>query len=151
ASGIAGGITQRGIETGSVSQTLSPKAIAVDAALGAGGAVAAKAAAVVAPKVAGAVKSALARGRAAGAGARAARGGGLAVQTGIRAGASGGINVGAKGLAHVLERHFPSGAKTAGKSLFGAGEDIASLSKAAEGISPTLQAGGNFERTVNAG
>src|SRR6185437_4935297 len=71
ASGIAGGITQRGIETGSISQTLSPKAIAIDAALGAGSAVAAKAAAVVAPKVAGAVKSALARGRASGAAVRA--------------------------------------------------------------------------------
>jgi pyocin large subunit-like protein len=68
ASGIAGGFTQRGIETGSISQTLAPKAIALDAALGAGSAVAAKAAAVVAPKVAGAVKSALSRGRGAPAG-----------------------------------------------------------------------------------
>jgi RHS repeat-associated protein len=73
ASGIGGGIVQRGIETGSVPQTLSPKAIAVDAALGVGSAVAAKAAAVVAPKVAGAVKSALARGRASAPSAAVAR------------------------------------------------------------------------------
>src|SRR6185437_11975452 len=71
ASGIGGGIVQRGIETGTVSQTLAPKAIAVDAALGAGSALAAKAAAVVAPKVAGAVKSALARGKASTASTRA--------------------------------------------------------------------------------
>jgi RHS repeat-associated protein len=67
-SGVAGGIAQRGIETGSLSKTLSPTAIAVDAALGAAGAgvgkVAAKVASKVAPRMVGAAKAALARGKA---------------------------------------------------------------------------------------
>jgi RHS repeat-associated protein len=69
-SGVAGGIAQRGIETGSLSKTFSPKAIAVDAALGAAGAglgkVAVKVASRVAPKVAGAAKAFIARGKVAG-------------------------------------------------------------------------------------
>ncbi len=49
-SGVAGGIVQRGIETRSVSETLSPKAIAVDAMLGAaGGAIAKGASSTFAP------------------------------------------------------------------------------------------------------
>jgi hypothetical protein len=69
ASGIAGGLASRAIETGSISKTLSPRAIATDAALGvvgsAAGKVAVKVASKVAPKVAGAVKAAVARGKAA--------------------------------------------------------------------------------------
>jgi len=67
-----------------------------------------------------------------------------------RAGA-GAINVGEKGLAHVLARHFPGGAQAAGKSLFNAGEAVPGLVRAAEGVTPVLQRGGNFQRVVDAG
>ncbi len=61
------------------------------------------------------------------------------------------INVGARGLSHVLARHFAGGAQTAGKSLFGAGETVPGLASAAESVTPVLQSGGNFARIVNAG
>jgi hypothetical protein len=43
------------------------------------------------------------------------------------------------------------GAVTLGKSIFNAGEDVKGLINAAEGVSPVRQAGGNFERQVDAG
>ncbi|HEY8209542.1 MAG TPA: hypothetical protein VIG99_18775 [Myxococcaceae bacterium] len=55
------------------------------------------------------------------------------------------------GLAHVLERHFPGGAKSAGKSLFSAGETVPGLVRAAEPVVPTPQQGGTLQRVVNAG
>jgi hypothetical protein len=62
-----------------------------------------------------------------------------------------GINPTQKGLAHVAARHLPGGAKIAGKSLFGASEDISALARAAQGVTPVLQRGGNFARTLDAG
>ena len=56
-----------------------------------------------------------------------------------------------EGLAHVTARHTIGGAKTAGKSVFTAGEDVTALIKSAEGVSPIQQAGGNFQRVVDAG
>jgi hypothetical protein len=56
-----------------------------------------------------------------------------------------------KGLQHVLERHFVGGVRTAGKSLFGRGEKIEVLVKAASSVQPVAQTGGNFARVVDAG
>jgi hypothetical protein len=81
-----------------------------------------------------------------GPGAAAITGGALAA-----GGAKSAINVGERGLGHVLARHFPGGAQTAGKSLFGAGETVPGLVRAAEGVAPVLQRGGNFQRIVDAG
>ena len=46
---------------------------------------------------------------------------------------------------------MPGGLQSAGKSLFGAGENVSALTRAAESVTPVLQRGGNFERIVNAG
>lgn len=46
------------------------------------------------------------------------------------------INITKAGLAHALERHAVGVAKTVGKSLFHAGEDIQGLIKAAESVAP---------------
>jgi RHS repeat-associated protein len=62
-----------------------------------------------------------------------------------------GIKITVRGLKHVLERHVPGGIRTAGKSLFNKGENVEALVKAAEGVAPKLQSGGNFERIVDAG
>jgi hypothetical protein len=56
-----------------------------------------------------------------------------------------------RGLAHALERHTVSGALNAGKSVFHAGEDVAGLVRAANGVQRVGQAGGNFERIIDAG
>jgi hypothetical protein len=66
-------------------------------------------------------------------------------------GAAEAINIGEKGLAHVLARHFPGGVPAAGKSLFNVGETVPGLVRAAEGVTPVLQRGGNFQRIVDAG
>lgn len=52
------------------------------------------------------------------------------------------VNITKAGLEHALERHAVGGIKSAGKSLFHAGENIQSLVKAAESVSPVKQAGG---------
>jgi hypothetical protein len=49
-----------------------------------------------------------------------------------------------------LERHAVGGALTAGKSIFGQGQDIRKLIRLAESLFPVQQAGGNFERIVDA-
>lgn len=54
-------------------------------------------------------------------------------------------------LEHILSRHMAAGISIAGKSIFSAGEDITQLVKAAENVSATAQAGGNYERIVDAG
>jgi hypothetical protein len=69
----------------------------------------------------------------------------------VAAGSAGAINVGERGLGHVLARHFPGGAQTAGKSLFSAGETVPGLVRGAESVAPVLQRGGNFQRVVEAG
>jgi len=61
------------------------------------------------------------------------------------------VRVGTRGLTHVRERHFPSGARSAGKSLFYAGEDVTKLAAAGERVVAVRQAGGNFVRIVDAG
>jgi RHS repeat-associated protein len=76
--------------------------------------------------------------------------GGITTLTIAQAGASTSIRIG-RGLAHVLDRHAVGGAKTAGKSVFNAGEDIVGLIRQAETVSPVQQVGGNFQRVVNAG
>ncbi len=53
-------------------------------------------------------------------------------------------------LAHVLEGHSATGALTAGKSVFNAGEDIKGLIQAAESA-PAKSAGNVLIRTVDAG
>jgi hypothetical protein len=69
----------------------------------------------------------------------------------VAARSAGAINVGERGLGHVLARHFPGGAQTAGKSLFSAGETVPGLVRGAESVAPVLQRGGNFQRVVEAG
>jgi len=61
------------------------------------------------------------------------------------------IKITPRGLKHVLDRHIPSGALSSGKSLFSSGEDVSALISEAETVPPTRQAGGNFQRIVNAG
>ena len=61
------------------------------------------------------------------------------------------IKITEAGLEHALERHSVGGAAMLGKSVFHAGENIAELVKAAETVAPVRQAGGNFERVVQAG
>src|SRR5215469_13430561 len=56
-----------------------------------------------------------------------------------------------KGLKHIAERHVPGGARTAGKSIFNAGEDIRGLLQAGENTNPVQQLGGNFQRVIDAG
>ena len=52
----------------------------------------------------------------------------------------------------MLARHVAGGAQSAGKSLFsGSAKDVQGLIRAAEGVAPTLQKGGNFQRFVDAG
>ena len=64
-----------------------------------------------------------------------------------------GINITAEGFAHVAEGHIVGGAKAVlgKKSIFGAGEDVKALIKAAEGVRPTRMGGGDFARVVDAG
>ena len=61
------------------------------------------------------------------------------------------INITRRGLRHVLQRHAVRGARTAGKSIFNAGEDIAGLIRDAERVPAVQQAGQTFERVVDAG
>jgi hypothetical protein len=61
------------------------------------------------------------------------------------------ITLGERSLSHVLERHFPGGAKSAGKSLFNASESVPALVRAADRVAPTAQRGGNLQRIVDAG
>ena len=60
------------------------------------------------------------------------------------------VKVTDKGIKHVLERHFAGGARSAGKSLFDASENVNTLVSEGESIQPIQQAGGNFERIVQA-
>jgi RHS repeat-associated protein len=62
-----------------------------------------------------------------------------------------GINVSEDGLSHVLERHTIGGTRNAGKSIFGATEDIGALIQNGSNIPRVPQAGGNFQRVVDAG
>jgi RHS repeat-associated protein len=55
-----------------------------------------------------------------------------------------------KGIKDVLERHFAGGARSAGKSLFDASESVNTLVSEGESLQPIQQAGGNFERIVQA-
>jgi RHS repeat-associated protein len=65
---------------------------------------------------------------------------------------SGYIQVSAARLSHVLERHFPGGSESAGKSEFYDGEEFLALLRASQSVLPRLQAfGGNFQRIVHAG
>jgi hypothetical protein len=53
---------------------------------------------------------------------------------------------------HVAQRHIAGGHRTAGKSqFFGNADHVRSLIKASERVRPVPQAGGNFERIVDAG
>jgi len=60
------------------------------------------------------------------------------------------INVGPK-LQHVIDNHTVGGSNTVGKSVFSKGEDVVKLIQQTEGVSPVKQAGGNFERVIDAG
>jgi RHS repeat-associated protein len=64
---------------------------------------------------------------------------------------AGGIIVSAARLTKVLQAHTEGGLLSAGKSLFGAGEDVGALIQAANSTPAVAQAGGNFERIVDAG
>ncbi len=61
------------------------------------------------------------------------------------------INATPGGLKHVFERHVPGGIKSAGKSLFGAGEDVRQLIDDAQKVAATMQARGNWQRIIDAG
>lgn len=60
------------------------------------------------------------------------------------------INISAKGLNHVLNRHIASGINSQGNSIFSNPEEIPTLIKNAEEIQPILQANGNLRRIVDA-
>jgi hypothetical protein len=62
------------------------------------------------------------------------------------------IRITARGLAHVLGRHAAGGGRTTGKSLFKGGEaEIVGLIRESGSVGRVGQAGGNFERVVDAG
>ena len=63
----------------------------------------------------------------------------------------GGIKIGVQGLEHVAERHTVGGAKSMGKSVFAAGEDLVALIKNAEGTQAVTQPNGRLQRIVDAG
>ena len=61
------------------------------------------------------------------------------------------INIGDRGISHVLERHVAGGAKSADASIFYGGKDeVKALIKGAESVTPTLQRNGNLNRIVEA-
>ena len=66
-------------------------------------------------------------------------------------GKGGGIIISEGRLTKILEAHTAGGVLSAGKSLFNASEDVTSLVRAAESTAPVAQAGGRFERVVDAG
>jgi len=76
---------------------------------------------------------------------------GLAVVTGGGGNEVREIQVTERALAHIKDLHTVEGTGTAGKSVFNAGEDVVQLVRAGESVAPVRQAGGNFERIVNAG
>ena len=53
------------------------------------------------------------------------------------------INITQCGLAHVMNRHVPGGAQSAGSSLFSAGEDVAALIRQGKSVKAVRQMGGN--------
>jgi len=61
------------------------------------------------------------------------------------------INFTGKAAAHIAKRHLPEGAKSAGRSTFGQGENIPDLVRRAESVPPVPHPNGNFERIVDAG
>jgi RHS repeat-associated protein len=64
---------------------------------------------------------------------------------------AGGIIISAARLTKVLQAHTDGGLLSAGKSLFNAGEDVEALIQGARSTGAVAQAGGNFERVVDAG
>ncbi len=54
-------------------------------------------------------------------------------------------------LQHITDRHTVGGAKTAGKSVFSAGEDIVALISDAQLLTPVAQSRGNCKRIFDAG
>jgi hypothetical protein len=75
----------------------------------------------------------------------------LRVALGVKPAANAGIKVTERGLRHISKRHTAGGERTAGKSIFKESEDIAVLIRDAESVAPVRQAGGNFQRTRDAG
>jgi RHS repeat-associated protein len=73
------------------------------------------------------------------------------MRTPVSDAAARGINVTDRGLAHAIERHTIEGARNAGKSVFNTGEDVAALARDAGSVPRVQQAGGNFERVIDAG
>jgi hypothetical protein len=62
------------------------------------------------------------------------------------------IHVSRKAAAHIAERHLVGGGTTAGRSVFGAGTNLADLIRAAENVAAVAQSRGrNFERVLDAG
>ncbi len=64
---------------------------------------------------------------------------------------SGEIIITGNALKHVTDLHTIARFGPGGKSAFAIGEDIVGLIKGAESTAPVAQAGGNFERIVDAG
>ncbi|RIK57522.1 MAG: hypothetical protein DCC63_13640 [Nitrospira sp.] len=69
----------------------------------------------------------------------------------IGAGGRSSIRITSKGLTHIRENHTIQGKLSAKKSQFSPEEDIVSLIKASESLSPTVQETGKLERIVDAG
>ena len=61
------------------------------------------------------------------------------------------ITISEERLSHVLERHIQGGAGAIGTSIFSHGENIPALIREAAKVVPVQQAGGNFQRIVDAG
>ena len=61
------------------------------------------------------------------------------------------VSITDNGLAHVFGRHVPGGALSSGKSVLGAGEDVAALIRQAENVAPVTQANGRLAYVVDAG
>lgn len=56
------------------------------------------------------------------------------------------LHLGARARRHILSEHFPGGARTAGKSLFNAGEDLDALIALAADARPRRERNGRDKR-----
>lgn len=61
------------------------------------------------------------------------------------------LHIGARARRHILSEHFPGGGRTAGKSLFGKGEDLDALVAAAASAPPERERNGRDKRVFDAG
>jgi len=61
------------------------------------------------------------------------------------------LHLGARARRHILSEHFPGGGRTAGKSVFNAGEDLDALIALAADAKPRRERNGRDKRVADAG